>query len=737
MQAVRYRQTEENQLDPRLTGLLSLNPCLEAMSSSRNQMMGSHIGQRLVIAGATERRLQTGVEAKLGKFTLKVEAPVQMAIIQTFDRYPKTFGDNSFELSPEKSILYEDVFTKEVGLLSIPKYNSLHQYFGYEYKTTEAYSSARKGLEFKKGAIFADSPAIGENGSFNYGIELNVAYMTLPATSEDGIIVCRSILDQLAIKTYEQRSETWESNKFPINLYGDEKNYKICPDVGEKVRDDGLVMMLRDCDDELVITEQSINSVRKPNYMFDRGCYAAGKGGRIVDIKVIASGKLSEDSDMDRQMNRYYIAGKQHSEAIFNEYRRLRRDRGEYLMITPELQQAITRHYGLYARPASARNSGANSIKMVYKRNAFNGYRADFTIEYNIIPDLGFKLTDLCGGKGVITEIREPHEMPVDSHGNRAQIICDPNGTISRMNVARSYEQFFNAASRDTTKTVRKMLNMTGLEPNVARYVKEHLANNSQLLEDIWQYIVGYYQLISLEMYSLITSPNFKGTKLEHITEVAKKGIYIFKPANSQKELVATVQDIRKSIYEPNYSVVSWYEKDGSFHTSKNKIRVGSIYMILLEKIADDGAAVASGKFQHLGVLAQVTPHDKFTTPYKVSSTRVGGEAEFRILNSFTPEGTSAELIDRNNCQHTNRLMCDSILQADNPSRIAVAVDRTKHPVGGSNPLQNVKHILMCMGIRFKYATDRINSLRTKSHILNSVVNLTERATESVKGFFK
>jgi hypothetical protein len=148
---------------------------------------------------------------------------------------------------------------------------------------------------------------------------------------------------------------------------------------------------------------------------------------------------------------------------------------------------------------------------------------------------------------------------------------------------------------------------------------------------------------------------------------------------------------------------VKYIGNSGKLRTTKYPVRIGSLYIIILEKTGDDWTAVSSGKLQNFGVLAPITNRDKYSQPTRNQAIRAFGETEIRIVAAYMGPQTTAEILDRNNSIVTHSQMLDSILMADNPSNIESAVDRTINPLGGARPLQLVKHIGECGGWRFVY----------------------------------
>jgi hypothetical protein len=362
--------------------------------------MSGHLSQALVISGSSERKCQTGMEREYGKYTFSIKIPgdsnVQggVEIIKIIQLYPQKIGFDVIKFNPQTVVIYEDVLTKEIGMISIPRYCSYHQYFGFEYKPKEALMNMRVGSFIPYGTILMDSPSITDDGGYKYGLELNMAFMSHPSVSEDGIMISRDVLKKLRFKTFETRIVDWGSKRFPLNLYGDESHYKPFPDIGDKVRGDGLLMCLRTYDKELSVVEQSIYDTMEPDYIFDKLMYAGGAGGTIIDIRVHHDIKENESSDfanMDAQADKYNRSKHSFYQDILTEYNRLKAMRGKDLRMTPELHRLIVE--GL----AVVNNDPAARLSKLYRKSPMDDYRVEFVIEYETEPTVGFKLTDLHG----------------------------------------------------------------------------------------------------------------------------------------------------------------------------------------------------------------------------------------------------------------------------------------------------------------------------------------------------
>lgn len=678
-----------NQIYRQFTGILGLNPTVAYDSSPRQQMISSHLSQTLVISDSTERRIQTGMEREIGKYTFSIKMPVDAEIIKIIERYNKTMDFNSINHNPQTIVIYEDVNTKVVGMIELLDYCSYHQHFGFKYKKTNAYSNLRKGAAIPAGTILQDSPSITTNGGYKYGRECNVAFMTHPAVAEDAILVSDELLDKFKIRTYETRIIEFGSDYYPLNIYGDINNFKAFPDIGEFIRTDGLLMALRKHDDILGPVDQGIRDLMEVDHMFDKTTYANGGGGKVIDIRVHHDNQNYNPPTpmgMELQAQKYDDARRVFYSEIIHEYNRLKRERGDNLRVTPQLHRLVVEALAVIGEPDQ------RIIKMSGK-NPIDDWRLEFVIEYEIQPNIGFKMTDVHAAKGVICKIIPKEHMPVDMDGNRADIVMDPNATVSRMNPGRLYEQYINGAARDLVKRLNKKVNKDMIN-----------SLDNETIENIFNEIVSFYHVVSDRMYKWFTNNfNFEQKK-DHIKYVLNNGIYLYMPPENERELMDVVRELETSGKFPQtYGPVTYVGNSGRTVTTKKPVRIASTYIILLEKTGDDWTSVSSGILQCFGILATVPRSMRYNKPYRTQAIRAIGESEGRIYASYAGPQVTADIFDRNNSVISHESVVDSILKADKPTNIDCAVKRDIIPFGNSRPIQIVKHLGQCAGWRFVY----------------------------------
>lgn len=725
------QQYTPNELHREFLGVNGLNPWDGWDSSSRKQMFSSHIGQTLVVRGATERYCQTGMEREFGKYTFNVKMPCNGQVLQMIDRYPRRMDKDDIKFNPQSILVYENHETKEIGMVNLPAYCSQHQYFGFPYKERPIRRQATKNQWISAGEIFLDSPSITEDGGYKYGVQANIAFMSHPAVSEDGILISRSALRRFGFVTYERREVEYGSKRMPLNLYGDDETFRPFPDIGEPIRPDGVLMGTRSYDRDLAPVEQSVRDLQEIDHNFDRLVYAAGAGGRVVDIRVYHDKPNQALADgMDSQPLKYDRARRSFYTEIVDLWKRKRRERmrpdgKEGLQITPEFHRMVVEALSVVG---SNSQHPTEQIKMLYRQTPLDDWRIEFVIEYEITPTIGFKLTDCHGGKGVVCKVVDDEDMPVDAAGNRAEIVMDPAGIISRMNIGRCMELFTNGVSRDVAKRVQAAVfgldhaptfpdaveytgGATTFYPEYKQKSQRDLVKlltqlqqaNDPRIEAAMQKVIRFYEIVSPQQASWFKNGEYTKTKAEHLANIINDGIcYLFLPPDNQPEGEQVVLQLERE-FPSTYGPVTYRGNSGRMVTTKDAVRIASLYIILLEKIADDWTAVSSGKTQHFGVLAQVTNADKYSQPFRAQAIRAWGEAEVRIGVAYCGSWIMAEILDRNNNPRTHQAVVRSILHAEKPTDIANAVDRKQNPYGGSKPLQLVNHLVECGGFEFQY----------------------------------
>lgn len=676
-------ESPRSELSPEFLGVASTNPFANHNSSSRLQMFCSHIGQSLVVKGATLKRCQTGVEREFAKYTFNIKMPCNATILRVIQKYPKTIGDGSIRENPLTLVIYENADSprREIGVLELTKFHWIHQYYGFEYHYRNVTGRLVPGASIPKDTIIADSPQVTEHGDYTYGLETKVAMMSMHLNIEDGVVISESYAERLKTTGFGSRTISWGKHRYPLNLkgYGTPENPKAFPDIGDRIRPDGLLTGLREYDDMLAVVDLTPEALQVPDYNFDRLMYAE-PNAKIIDVVIHQGNQLRSNipTGLSQQCENYMSKTKIFYKSLLDEYNSLKQKRGNSLVITPQL------HRWIVEANAICNDDPSNRVTLTFNRNPMDEWRVEVFYKYEMKPSVGAKITDCHGGKGVVVAIWPDEKMPVDKHGNRAEVIVDDSSTIKRMNIGRLYEQYINAASDYITRQLPAMLG----------------SKTPEEIEKTWLYLLDYYRLVSPVMYNLVLLSPIKEKKLKHIEKVIADGIYLHTPTDTPSHYRNVIREICKRFPDIE-GPVTYTGDSGVPCTTKDNVLIGSMYILMLEKTGNTQAAVASAKLQHYGIPSKATNEDKYSGPGREQPIRLWGEAEVRLCAATCGGEVAADILDQTNNPAVHREIVENILHAAQPSNIQRIVDRVKLPMGGGRMHSYVNHFLECAGTGF------------------------------------
>lgn len=676
---VPFAEAQPTDIDIRLLGLTGLNPYARHNSSPRAAMFTKHIGQMLTISNPEPRRIQSGIDREFGRYTHSVKFPHNSTVLRVIPQYPAVLKTNNIRYNPLTTVIYEDADSdiQEVCVKQIPGYHTLHQQFGFDYKPSKRFTDyIRPGANIPAGTIVANSPNIDDDGNYCYGVNAKVAYTSQVGGIEDGIVVSESFLDKLKINVYEDRTIQFGTKELPLNIYGTEEFFKIIPDVGERIQEDGVLAVLRGFDVDLAPADLSVESMQIPN-TFDEYIYGH-PGAEIVNIRIVHNPSKDDImlTNMDEQLHKYLRAQTRYYQEIIKEYERLRRETRGKVRISNELHRLVA--------DAMALTDEKNRLKYNDKNNKLDCWALTVTFRYQVKADIGHKLTDMSGGKGVICGVKPDHEMLMDADGNRADIEMDADSVAKRMNLAKLYEQYVNASGSATQKRIAKMIahDSTPFGYQVA-----------------FEYALGFYKLTSPFTYEMVGRAMLDARS--HIDEIIANGFYLSVPPDNPINHVDMVRLLQEH-YPACYGPCTYVGQTGKTITTKNPILIGEVYFILLDKIANDFSSVSSAKLQHYGLPAKPTRRNKYSGPTRISPTRTAGESEVRLFVNVAGGAATADLLDRSTNPLVHQEIVKGILQAEHPTNVDNYVDRSKYRVGNGTILNLTRHILACGGVEFK-----------------------------------
>lgn len=682
-----------------LSSVLSLNPTVHGDSSPRSAMFGGHAGQAVTIEGSTPRMLKTGQEYEYAKGTFSIQAPCDMLVIDVIQRFTESVGRGGVKLNPETYVVYEKVSDKTTALeiasnvfciLRIPAYHTRNHALGFKYVQNVANQQKLfPGNIVEKGTVFAYSPNRTAGGDYKYGRETNVAFVSIPEVEQDGMVVTESFANAMACTKINSLVAQWGENKILLNLYGDANNYKPFPDIGEKIRDDGMLFAVRSIEPGVGVVNLTPKALMEFDPIFDQPKYAEA-GATIINIAVKSDRMRTGRSEVqfyDKQPERYERASRAFSVRLRDNYERLLREHPATLLLDDELNRMVTDAISDTGGLDRRFNNAGEVISMdkgaqIYNKVPIGDWRAEITFVKRLEAGVRFKITDTHGGKGVIVKVIKDEDTFIDEFGNRADVLMDNCSITKRMNLGKPAEQYINGASVYATKIARQL-------------------RDAGDLDGAWNHLMSYYEAAAFEQWEMMINDPVYGAKTNrdfHVNWICEHGVELFCPTDRKYYGAEQIRRILKKHDFPT-TRARYRAPNGEFVWTKDPVVIAPIYIILLEKMGEYWASCAIPKLTHFGTLSTLTQVDKHSLPWRNTPTRFTGESEVRLFLAATGGWFTNRLLSFANTPAMQKEAVTKILQHPDPMRLPSMIDEKKTPLGKGRPLQMYKHIQACRGI--------------------------------------
>lgn len=692
-----YNNPNRTEIKLEFVGTAGINPLITNNSSPRSVMDSSHMASRVSLITPEPVIVQTGIEYELGKYINDVRTEHNCIVKASIPKYPNGLLNTETMLIVE----YEKNNQLWLDLIEVPEYKSSHGYFGYKLTPTAEFLNMEYNSTFPADTVLAAAASYGEEGTYNYSVNANVAFMSHPSVAEDGIVVSESFLDRLKFTMVTKRIINLTKETIPLNIYGDKNNFKFLPDIGEPVRPDGLLCATRDRNDWFSVVEMNDENISTIDSTFDNPVYVP-KNSFVTDITIIRGnyGKEEFPSSITNQLDRYAEEQIVYYKNIVSRYENILAEKKAMYGETNSIRQTGRLRRFITDCMAKIKAATTGKIKLTYRKLPIDQHRIEVTVCSVVRPNIGFKLTDVHASKGVICRILPDHCMPVDELGNRADVITDSNSTISRMNLGRAYHHYLGAFSRDNKHRL--------IHHFLSKYGNDFLSKMTK--EDV-DYAISYmrsmYNLLNSELDGFITSLN-EEEREHHVKNALLKDITLYYPPDNEKNIVDVIDQIEQTEFKPHLGKVTYVDEYGVTVTSEDDIRIGKMPILLLDKVAFDYSAVSSAKVNSFNFPIKGSNIDKYRYPHNLTPTTTLGETEVRILSSFADPVMVAEMIDLAMNPVSHKLLVKGILESDKAYDPNFDIPRDIADYGHTKSLGLLRHIFAAAGFDIRYLPENI-----------------------------
>jgi DNA-directed RNA polymerase subunit beta len=136
----------------------------------------------------------------------------------------------------------------------------------------------------------------------------------------------------------------------------------------------------------------------------------------------------------------------------------------------------------------------------------------------------GDKMAGRHGNKGVISEIMPIEDMPYDNYGNPVDIVLNPLGVPSRMNVGQILETHMGSAAKGIGEKINKMIKAKAKADELKKYLDVLYNKNATIKEDLHSFNNNEIQSLASNLTDglPIATPVFDGAKESEIKELLK-----------------------------------------------------------------------------------------------------------------------------------------------------------------------------------------------------------------------
>lgn len=371
------------------TYLMSANTLLtwpSDIDASRLYMDTAETKQSLTLVNPDVPRLSTGWENVLGKLN-KNQSYKQLDgswVVKDIIRKFQNGEIYTLVLYNNDTDTY-DMIEKQIA-------ESLNEKFGFIYNT-DRMDSIQVG-DVLHDEILYKSTSYDDQMNYRYGKNAKVYYSTSTDTIEDAVKIRQGWADQVQSVEVDCVETSINSNHVPLNIYGDNKTYKVCPDFGEPIVN-SMIFAYRTINKEHLLTDFQDENLRRV-YSTDSDFYITeANQSYIYDIDIYYnSPDPFPDNVFFRQLKGYYDEICSYAQNMAEWAIKIKESGSNYTSNIPFFKDKY-QHWNDPSRPwcGKEKNKPFGYMYIKFKTKSFLG----------LVP--GSKIAGRYGDKGVISKV--------------------------------------------------------------------------------------------------------------------------------------------------------------------------------------------------------------------------------------------------------------------------------------------------------------------------------------------
>lgn len=440
---------------------VAMVPFLEHDDPTRLQMAASQMRQSILIKQPELPLIQSGCEGLYSHHTPFVKIAKKDGVVLYRDLDDENKDGDNFII-----VRYDD------GSVELIKAGCKKIYVN-NMDMMEIYVNS--GDKFKKGDVLAESLFV-KNGAINIGSNLLTGVAVYYGYNyEDGIVISERLVNEGTLSSvhFEDLSFFVPMNKIMLTLYNyirdphpiieyDEegkprrkkKRYKPIPDIEERLEVGSPYAVLKRLppkgsfkentilfeEDELLTSPRSLTILDSNVYVND---YDAKKEYLPAEFTNWLEERMKKQKDKENKLS-----------DIINKY--LSKD---------EAKKFIKNNLSRF------KSEGKYKIK----GERFDGLYVNLTGYYVREIEIGDKIGNRHGNKGVVSRILPINKMPRLPDGRSLDIIINPLGIISRMNIGQLFEIHLSMSLHDLKRNLRICLDNKTDQRKIKKYLLDYI----------------------------------------------------------------------------------------------------------------------------------------------------------------------------------------------------------------------------------------------------------------------
>lgn len=543
-----------------------------ANNLTRSEMNIKHRTQHLAITEPEFPFLYDGKENVMGEFsTFYKKTDKTYRVINIIKKYNELLKGKCYIglyfLYCEDDDSYIVVERKEV--------ENLTENYGFEYKN-DYLDACEKGDIIKPGTVLFSSSSYDEDMNTGIGVNARILYAPHPAVQDDALVISESFAKRMCTDQVTTKIIPLSENSILLNLYGDEKEYKGLPDIGEYVKNE-IIGVTRNIKENRMFSDFRDSSLDLINLQSDQVFYGDGE---VIDINVYCNNPNIKVNKVNKQIVRYYNDAKWFYSEVYKTCKSIINSGSK------NIDNGINRWM------KKAMNYLDMKAQWAFNDNVFSNIMIELLIRKRENIKIGRKLVGRHGNKCVTSNILPDDEMPflcddswTDEYGvehpkgdvERVEIITNPLAIVNRTIPMVLYESsvtFITDKIRKHCKTLKTNEEKINLILDILKMLNEEQGNE---VENVYNGLSSYEQK-------------------KFIESCINKGIYVrweaFSESDKLRDKIIAIYQKYGDILKP-YKVFIPKKKWGrDIYIGEGAI--GFQYILLLKQSGESGFSVRS-----------------------------------------------------------------------------------------------------------------------------------------------